>query len=66
MLVASLPRSCGRESFETHPGVDEDVDNIGEEIDSNVGDGDEKNAALEERIVTRLDGLQGEAADAWP
>lgn len=62
----SSPRGCGRRSFEAHPRIDEDVDNVGKKIDGDVGDGDEKNAALEKRIIAGLDGLNSEAADARP
>ena len=49
-------------SFEAHPRIDERVDEVGEQIHDDVGDGDQQNAALQQRIVARFDGLHGQAA----
>ena len=47
-------------------GIDQRVDEVGEKIDEHVGDRDQQDAALQQRIVARLDGLHGQAADARP
>src|SRR5690348_4795602 len=53
-------------SLQTHPRIGERVNQVRQQIDEHVGNGDEQNAALEQRIVAGFDGLHGEASDARP
>src|ERR1700677_4111531 len=60
--------SVGKEemSFGAYARVGDRVGDVGEEVDSNVGQADGEDAALDQGIVAVGDGGQGEAADAGP
>src|SRR5437899_3145905 len=44
-------------SFEADPGIEETVGQVGEQVHRDVGDRDEEDAALHERIVACVDRL---------
>src|SRR5262247_4509482 len=52
--------------FQLDPGVQPLVDDVNEEVDKDIGDRDEQNRSLNDRVIARVNAFDQQPADARP